>query len=287
MIARDLTSLVLLALVLAPVAGCRRDRTADDPVTVQAAGPNDSARARITAFWSRYRAATDLRIAGSLDSAAEEYARALELDPGHGDALYYLGGMRLALGDYGTAERAWRHLAEVDAASARAHSQLGALFLCLDDGAPFQLDSAEAHLTLAHQINMEETGPLLHLGEAAMIRGNAATAARHFQTVLGSHRGSGAALFYVGYLAWKRGDTVRARASYDAATAAAGPPPAPAGAVPGEGDTKGGAAMTVRPARCDQFHHLTDRLDQPPAMEARYHQLDSLLRAARRRTQGN
>ena len=273
-------------LGVAVAVGCGRDRQAADPATRQAAGPEDTTRARVTAFWSRYRSATDLRIAGNIDSASAEYARALELDPAHGDALYYLGGMRLALGDYGAAERAWRHLAEVDPSSARAHSQLGGLFLCLDPGAPFQLDSAEAHLALAHQINKEETGPLLHLGEAAMIRGDATAAKGYFEDVLGSHRNSSAALFYVGYLAWKAGDTGQARSAWDAAVKAAGSAPPPAG-VPGEGDTRGGRPMTTRPTSCGQFHQLIDRLDQPPAMEARYSQLDSLLRTARRRPQGN
>lgn len=277
---------LLWGLMVATAAGCGRDRQAGDPAARQTAGPEDTVRARITAFWSRYRSATDLRIAGNSDSASEEYARALELDPAHGDALYYLGGMRLALGDYGAAERAWRRLLEADPSSARAHSQLGGLFLCLDPGAPFQLDSAESHLTLAHQINKEETGPLLHLGEAAMIRGNAVAANGYFQDVLGSHRGSSAALFYVGYLAWKAGDIRQARSAWDAAVKAAGSAPPPAG-VPGEGDTRGGRPMTARPVSCSQFHQLIDRLDQPPAMEARYTRLDSLLRAARRRPQGN
>jgi tetratricopeptide (TPR) repeat protein len=277
---------VLWALMVTGAAGCGHDRQADDPQTREAVGPEDTARARITAFWSRYRSATDFRIAGSIDSASEEYARALELDPAHGDALYYLGGMRLALGDYGAAERAWRHLLDVDPSSARAHSQLGGLFLCLDEGAPFRLDSAEAHLTLAHQINREETGPLLHLGEAAMIRGDAPAAKGYFQDVLGSHRSSSAALFYVGYLAWKAGDSGQARSAWDAAVQAAGSAPPPAG-VPGEGDTRGGKPMTNRPTSCSQFHQLIDHLDQPPAMEGRYARLDSLLRAARRRAQGN
>lgn len=277
---------LLWTLLVAAAAGCGPDRQAEDPAARQTVGPEDTVRARITAFWSRYRAATDLRIAGTIDSASEEYARALELDPAHGDALYYLGGMRLALGDYGAAERAWRRLLEVDPSSARAHSQLGGLFLCLDPDAPLQLDSAEAHLTLAHQINREETGPLLHLGEAALIRGDATAANGYFQDVLGSHRSSSAALFYVGYLAWKAGDTGQARSAWDAAVKAAESAPPPAG-VPGEGDTRGGRPMTSRPTSCSQFHQLFDRLDRPPAMEGRYTQLDSLLRAARRRTQGN
>jgi tetratricopeptide (TPR) repeat protein len=264
------------------LSACGRDPVPDGRPG-QAVGADSVERARVTGFWARYRDATTRRIAGNLEAASEAYARALELDPTHGDALYYLGGMRLALGDFPAAERAWRLLAETDSSSARAHSQLGVLFLCLDEGAPFQLDSAEAHFERAHQLNREETGPLLRLAEAALVRGDAARASGFIGEVLGSHRTSSAARFYAGYLAWKREDRGAAERLYREAAAAADSAPAPAGAVPGEGDTRGGGPMTAHPPRCDQFRQLTASLGQPPGMAGRYLRLDSLLQAARRR----
>lgn len=272
--------LALVALWAATACDQGRPSGGSPPVV---AGPDSAARARVTEFWKRYRGATDQRIAGNTEVAAREYRRALELNPRHGDALYYLGGMRLSLGDFAGAEQAWRDLATSDPSSARAHSQLGRLYLCLDEGAPFRVDSAEAHLTRAHQINSEETGPVLQLGEAALIRGDTAVAARWFRTVLGSHQASAAAWFYAGFLEWKAGNRAKAGACYREALRVSAPASPPASAAPGEGDTKGGPPMTSRPGRCDQFRQLTVALDRPPGMEPRYGRLDSLLRVAGRR----
>lgn len=278
---------ILPLLALAALPACGRDRLPDPGAAPVAQGPDSAARARVTAFWARYRSATSQRIAGNPAAASQEYARALELDSAHGDALYYYGAMRLALGDFPEAERAWRLLATTDSSSARAHSQLGTLFLCLDAGAPFQLDSAEAHFNRTHQLNKEETGPLVHLGEAALIRGDTAGAARYFRQVLGSHRTSPAARFYTGYLAWMRGDLATARSHYQGATAAADSAPPPAAAVPGEGDTRGGGPLTSLPSRCDQFRQLHASLSSEPGMAERYRRLDRLLQTTRRRAAGS
>jgi Tfp pilus assembly protein PilF len=232
-------------------------------------------------FWALYRSATSQRTAGDIRSAAETYARALALNPDHEDVLYYLGTMRLALGDFAGAAQAWRHLIAVNPSSARGQSQLGNLFLCLDPGAPFQLDSAEAHLHRAWDLNKEETGPPLHLGEAALLRGELAAAQRDFAAVLGSHATSPAAHFYSGYIAWKRGDAATAARQFQEAVA--GVKARPPGAST-EGDTKSGAALRPERERCGELAELT--ADLPPdagerEMRARYERLDS-LRAGRR-----
>lgn len=274
-------TLLLAALGLG--AACGRGGRPDVPADNPRLAPDDPERTRVMTFWARYRTATDLRIAGTWAAAADAYASALELDPNHGDALYYLGAMRLALGDYPGAEQAWRRLIEVEPPSARGHSQLGGLFLCLDEGAPFQLDSAEAHFHRAHEINREETGALLRLGEAALVRGDPGSARTYFRQVLGSHQASAAAHFYGGYLAWKDGDAAGAAAAYQAATDAAAPVAAPASAPAGEGDTRAGRPMTAHRARCDQLQRLMDEMDAAPGMAERYARLDRLLREASRR----
>ncbi|HEU4996582.1 MAG TPA: FG-GAP-like repeat-containing protein [Gemmatimonadaceae bacterium] len=219
-----------------------------------------SDRARVQRFWALYREASALRVARQTQRASNAYARALELDPRHEDVLYYYGATRLALGDFDGAAKAWRTLTEVNPHSARGHSELGSLHMCADAGAPFQLDSAEWHLTRAHEINKEETGPLLHLGEVALLRGNLAVASRRFDEVLVTHGGNTAARFYSGYVEWKRGNVGLAEEHFARAitAAASATPTAP---VPGEGDTKRGLqALTVSTRRCAQLSDLPSRL---------------------------
>jgi len=241
-------------------------------------------RARVRDFWAIYREATAQRTAGRTQAAADAYARAHALNPDHEDVLYYFGSMRFALGDFAAAEGAWRRLIALNSSSARTHSQLGSLYLCLDTNAPFHLDSAEAHLRRAHEINGEETGPLLHLGEAALIRGDLAAASRHFNEVLGSHARSPEAHFYAGYIAWKNGDKAGSQSEFRLAAATA---PLSVTAVPGEGDTKSGSApMRAQRLRCGQLEALTDGLrgtGGSTEMTARYSTLDGLLINARKR----
>ncbi|HEX7024291.1 MAG TPA: FG-GAP-like repeat-containing protein [Gemmatimonadales bacterium] len=245
-----------------------------------------SGREQVLAFWSVYRRATALRIAGDT-SAATAYRQALALNPDHEDALYYLGQMELRLGHFAAAERAWRALARVNPQSSRPHSALGSLYLCLAEGAPFHLDSAEARFRRAHEINPEETGPSLHLAEVALMRNDPAAAGRRLAEVLGSHATNPAAQFYRGYLAWKRGDTREAEAALRRAAEGAAIRARPQN-VAGEGDTRAGTPLG--PAGADRCEELRDASatpgpGAPPAgMNARYRLLDSLLGVGRRKS---
>ena len=259
--------------------------TANQRIVVTEGQPVADDRARIQNFWNLYREATAQRTAGQARAAAETYARALELNPDHEDVLYYYGSMRLELGDFDGAARAWRHLLQVNASSARTHSQLGRLYLCTDSGAPLQLDSAEHHLRRAHDINKEENGPVLRLGEVALVRGDLAAAQRYFATVLATHATSTAGHFYAGYAAWKTNNTALALEEFrQAVSASVGPPPAP---VAGEGDTKrGNTSPPVSESRCNRLRALAERprgADPARDMARRYRELDSLLSATRRR----
>ncbi len=255
-------------------------------LTTVRAGVPTTDRAGVQRFWELYREATSQRIARQTRLAADTYARALELNPDHEDVLYYFGSMREELGDFASAAHAWQHLVSVNPGSARTHSQLGALYLCLDANAPLHLDSAEVHLRRAHELNMEENGPLVHLGVLALVRGDLAAARRQFATVLATHAASAPAHFYSGYVAWKEHNAVRAREEFRRAVSA----PKPVSAKPGvavEGDTKRGGAVAPTPAaHCDQLRALMER---PPGgdvdrdLRSRYRELDGLLSAARRR----
>lgn len=166
---------------------------------------------------------------------------------------------------------------------------MGALFLCFDAGAPLRTDSADAYFGRAHDINKEETGPLLHLGESALVRGDLVKASQLFETVLSTHASSAPAHFYAGYLALKRGD--EAAAAREFARAQALPVAAAVAGATNEGDTKGDAAPVRVPAQhCDALRVLTEERvniggqpDARVAMRERYRRLDSLLARARAR----
>ena len=247
-------------------------------------------RDRVRQFWTIYREASAQRIARDPRRAAETYARALELNPQHEDALYYAGSMRLELGDYAGAAEAWRRLLGVNAASARTHSQLGALYACLDAGAPFQLDSAEWHLRRAHELNREENGPLVRLAEVALLRGDRASARRDLTAVLKTDATNATAHFYMGYLALRDKDLQTSREELRRAATAPATPPRPAGAASGEGDTKAGARpLREESARCDQLRAAARRarsLGTSADPGERYRDLEAALTASRRRGQG-
>ncbi len=234
-------------------------------------------------FWELYREATDHRIGGRSEEAAASYARALELNDQHEDALYYLGSMQLELGGFAVAERAWRRLLEVNPASGRAHSRLGVLYSCLEPTGVFDLARAEAEFENALDINKEQTGPLLGLGEVALMRGDLEGASRYLDGVLGSNRSSVPAHFLKGYVAWRRGKRAAAAASFAEAVRHARPAQPVAG-VAGEGDTKQGTqAMLATPARCRGVQAHLDGLGSLPddgltrEGESRYERLEEWL----------
>lgn len=241
-------------------------------------------RAGVERFWQLMREAMSQRTAQQPAAALATYQRALALNPRHGDALYYAGSMQLALGAYADAAATWRRLIALDPSSARAYSQMGALYLCLDPGAPLRPDSAEAYFRRAHEINREETGPVLQLGEAALVRGDLSTARRQFETVLSTHAASVPAHFYLGYIALKRGD--EAGAAREFARAQVLPAAAAVAGATNEGDTQRGTPLRARLLHCDALRQLAEERtpgDARTAMLDRYRRLDSLLGIGRSR----
>jgi hypothetical protein len=291
--------MVALAVGGAVVVGGRR---AAEPVPAAVAGPALSTeQERMRLFWEHYRAATRHRIAGRTAEAAVEYGRSLEFHDAHEDALYYLGNVQMERGLVAEAERAWERLVAVNPSSARAHARLGDLRLCVEgDGLPDPARAA-ASFERALRINQEQTGPLLRLGQAALVGGDIGRAGELFGAVLGSNPESIDAHFHAGYVAWKAGNRAAAVAHYRAAVGAAQPAgaggsggaAASGGPVVGEGDTRQGAApMVAAEVTCQLFQPHLDALRDPAAepemeMELRYRELDTMLERLRLRQPGS
>lgn len=187
------------ALAAAALPGCR------GPADEARHAPRDPERQRVLDFWQRQNAATAARAGGDLAGAARLYQEALSLDPRHEDALYYLGQCRRELGEPEAARAAFERLVEVNPQSARGQLALGALLASPDPKEPMDLAQAERHLLRAHEINGEETGPLVRLGEIALVTGRAAEAGRWLESALRTNPKSLEAAFLAGYLGWDAG----------------------------------------------------------------------------------
>ncbi|NIV96528.1 tetratricopeptide repeat protein [candidate division KSB1 bacterium] len=174
-----------------------------------------------------------------MEEAIAAYEKALELNSEHEDALYYLGGLYLEVGNLKKAKEAWIRLAEMNPNSARAHSQLGNLHLTLEQPEFFDIAKAEDEFKKALEMNKEETGPLLNLGQIALLKGKLTDAKHNFELVVGSNFKSVEAHFLNGYIVWKQGDVSRATASFREAVKHS-QPAKPIKGILGEGDTKAG-----------------------------------------------
>ena len=232
---RILTLILTLLLVVLGLLALRKSNPDQDdaPDTSRATAEQDSVRR----FWTIYRQATADRLAGRLEVAAEGYRQAIQLNDQHEDGLYYLGNVYVALDSFQEAESSWLRLIELNGNSARTLSQLGSLYLCLEDRSRFDLDAAEKAFQRAHEINREETGPLLRLGEVALLRGDWSEATRYFEAVTGSNYSSVEAYFFGGFAAWKNrnpekaAEWLRQAAHYTKNTK-------PRDNIVGEGDTR-------------------------------------------------
>ncbi len=277
---RTLTGFALLLLLLFGVASLVKYYLHSSPIAADG-GSIVVDKNKVRAFWQIYRAATQYRIAGKLDSALQKYEEALVLNAIHEDALYYGGNMYLELGDSRRAEKAWQALLRVNPVSTRAHLQLGGLYLNYTNPGHFDLDRAEAEFKQAHALNKEENGVLLRLGQTALLRGNLQLAASYLADLTGSNYKNVEAHFIVGYIAWKNGDRVRAEQFFREARDMA-KPRKPVNGVHGEGDTKTGKSFQVSNYMSPfaaMVADLSEIDDGGIAVESnlRYRELDSLL----------
>ncbi|MFQ5889198.1 MAG: FG-GAP-like repeat-containing protein [Gemmatimonadota bacterium] len=280
--------LIALAANQTVLVAEERERADGVPAGAHRSATTD-ARERVHRFWELYRQATRHRVAGETRAAAANYARALELNETHQDALYYLGNMYFELGEFAKAEQSWLRLVEVDPNSSRGHSQLGVLYSCFEEERYADIERAEAEFRRALEINREETGPLLHLGQLAAIRGDLSSAREQLDAVTRSNFRSVTAHYLKGYLAWKEDRLGEAEQLFATAVRYAQPAP-PLHGVRGEGDTRSGfRPLLSQRTSCRSIEEQAERLSgvRPdellPRMDESYRELDALLARVRER----
>ncbi len=197
-------------------------------------GPRDQ-RQRLVEFWNRQRAGMDaMKIDGDLERAIEHFRAALELNPEHEDSRYYLANCLVNLGrtDEGLAEL--QKLRELSPSSHRAHKQWGVL-RALNADSESDLREAQAAVERSLEINLEETGSLLVLGEIELLLGEDREADEHLAQACHTNPKAVSGFFLRAYLAWKRGEEEASIQLLERAVAARGEEWKPEGAV-AEGD---------------------------------------------------
>lgn len=213
----------------------RHDRDAD--------GPPEVAEQR--RFFGLREEAQAHRIAGDYASAVEKYLEALALWPGHDDCLYYLANSQIELGQEAEALAALERLTHFEPQSNQGWMQIGRLRL---PGGDPELDNpAEAlrAFTRCQELNRAESRPETMLGIVAMLDGRLDEAQERFVKAARLNPKSIEARWFAGRVAWLKQDRVRAQELLGEAHALAkGQAPTDASAS-GEGDTKGGKAMTA------------------------------------------
>ncbi len=198
-------------------------------------GPSLDDRERLVRFWSTQRAAMDaLKRDADVPRATVLLRAALELNPAHGDSRYYLANCLAIQGQTGEALAQLDRLRADQPMSHRGHKQWGVL-RALTATSPADLDAARAALERALEINQEETGSLLVLGEIALLQGDLALADQRLEWACRTNPRAVGGFFLRAYLAWKRGESDAAIALLETAHAARGEAWKPEGAV-AEGD---------------------------------------------------
>jgi tetratricopeptide (TPR) repeat protein len=193
-------------------------------------------RSRLVEFWRLQREGMNLvKLEDDCERAVEAFRAALELNPGHEDSLYYLGNCLVALGRTEEGLEQLATLREVDPMSHRGHTQWGVV-RGLTARSRADLEASEAALARALEINQEETGSLVALGEASLLLGKDVVAREKFEKACQTNPQAANAFFFRAYLAWKADQVSEMESLLAEVRRARGPEWKPEGSV-AEGDT--------------------------------------------------
>lgn len=184
-------------------------------VVRQSASPVDASRhaddrSRTAAFWATQREAMQaLKVERDVARATVLLRKAIALDPTHEDTRYYLASALATLGDVTGALTELEALIRLNPSSHRALVRWGALRAQTARGR-VELMAAEASLQRAHDMNPEETGALLVLGEISLMLGDLTRAEERLGAACNTNPRAAGGLFLLGYLRWKSGDEAHA-----------------------------------------------------------------------------
>jgi tetratricopeptide (TPR) repeat protein len=222
--------------------------------------PAKSERERIVAFWTAHRAAMDtLKIDKDVERAMELFREALSYNPNHEDALYYLATCLSQTGDIDGALERLDQLTRVNPQSHRGWREWGSL-KARYARSPDDLRAAAQAVERALDLNPEETGALLLLGEIALLLGDERLADQRLEWACRTNPRAVGGFFLLGYLAWRRGDEAEARRHLGSARAALGEEWKPEGTT-AEGDIRHELAGEESPL--SPFWEAWDGSDDP------------------------
>ncbi|MHC5209777.1 MAG: FG-GAP-like repeat-containing protein [Planctomycetota bacterium] len=222
-------------------------------------------------FFALLGQASDQRVAGRHAEAVASFEEALTLWPGHEDCLYYLGNSRTELGLENEALDAFEQMVELHPSASRAWMQIGRLRLPGGDAALDDLAAAGAAFGRAHEINGEESGPVVQLGVVALLEARLNDADELFADAAALNSRSVEARYWRGYIAWTQGRADDALARLAEAHALAGGTGSKDASVSSEGQTASGQAM-LAPSQIDaaedpmqRWRSLSERTPEPDA----------------------
>lgn len=183
----------------------------EDAASPQAEAPTDDAREDTVEFWKNHRAGMDARRQGRWTAAVAAFRRALEIRPEHETTHYYLASALFETGHHAEAVAHWEAILVHHPMSSRANVQLAAVHAIPDLLDLFDLDRARAHLERALELNREETGPLIRLGEVEVARGNESKGRELLEQARLTNPRAASAHYLCAYLSWKAGDEAQAQ----------------------------------------------------------------------------
>ena len=220
---------------------------------------------KLMEFWRAQRAGMNaLKVDKNLEKAITNFRDALAYNPKHEDTHYYLAQALAGAGQIEAALVELETLQKLNPQSHRAFQQWGNL-RAVSAKSPDQLSAAEKSLQRAREINPEETGALLILGEISLLKGDLAEADARLLAVSATNQRSVGALFLRGYLAFRRGDTAEAAELLKKTREALGKEWQPKGAT-AEGDVK--QKQHIESSPLHQFYDEWNGLEDPAAAYA-------------------
>jgi len=192
-------------------------------------------REQVVEFWRLHRAGMDaIKRDKDFARAVGSFRQALEIDPNHEDARYYLGNALAEIGDIAGALNQFEALTRVNPSSHRGFARHGTL-LAIMAKSQRDLDTSQSILEKALALNPEETGALLTLGEIALMRGDLETSRQRLEWAAHSNPRATGSYFLRAYIAWKAKDAARSTELLRKARETLGPDWKPEGTT-AEGD---------------------------------------------------